>query len=56
MFGGFPHLAKSPHKPLKINNRSQPQCAAFYLAISPPMPGCSEIAADSRLLKRAISS
>ena len=53
---GGSHLAKSPHKTLKTNNRSEPHLAALYLAISPPTPGYPEIAADSRLSKRAISS
>jgi hypothetical protein len=51
MFGDFSHLAKLPHNPLKTNDRPEPQCAAFYLAISPPTPRYPEIAADSRLSK-----
>jgi len=41
---------------LKTNDRPKPHLAAFYLAIVPGALGHSEIVADSRLSKRAISS
>jgi hypothetical protein len=41
------HIAKSPHKSLRNNDRFEAHIAPFYLAISPPTPGYSEIAADS---------
>lgn len=41
------HIAKSPHNSLKNNDRFEAHIAPFYLAIGPPTPSYSEIAADS---------